>query len=90
MNSDNPKIQILLTLDSPPNERKWPDYLTKYGFTDEDVPMSIQIAAKPFDEAMMFRIANAYEKATEWHTRHPDLEKSVGPALPAGMKMAGE
>ena len=60
------------------------------GFTDEDVPMSIQIAAKPFDDATMFRIANAYEKATEWHTRHPDLAKSVGPALPAGMKMAGE
>ena len=60
------------------------------GFTDEDVPMSIQIAAKPFDETMMFRIANAYEQATEWHTRHPDLEKTVGPALGAEMMMAGE
>ena len=43
MNSDNPKIQILLTLDSPPNELKWPDYLTKYGFTDEDVPALLAI-----------------------------------------------
>jgi aspartyl-tRNA(Asn)/glutamyl-tRNA(Gln) amidotransferase subunit A len=51
------------------------------GFTKNDVPMSIQIAAKPFDEAMMFRVANAYEQATDWHARHPDLDKTVGPAL---------
>jgi aspartyl-tRNA(Asn)/glutamyl-tRNA(Gln) amidotransferase subunit A len=51
------------------------------GFTKDDVPMSIQIAAKPFDEAMMFRVANAYEQATDWHARHPDLDKTVGPAL---------
>ncbi|MGY8991098.1 MAG: amidase [Rhodospirillales bacterium] len=61
------------------------------GFTDEDVPMAIQIAAKPFDEAMMYRIGHAFEQATEWHTRHPDLEKTVGPALAASsMKLAGE
>ena len=51
------------------------------GYTDEDVPMSFQIAAKPFDEAMMYRIGHAFEQATEWHTRHPDLEKTLGPAL---------
>jgi hypothetical protein len=43
--------------------------------------MAIQIAAKPFDETMVYRVAHAYEQATEWHTRHPDLEKTVGPAL---------
>jgi aspartyl-tRNA(Asn)/glutamyl-tRNA(Gln) amidotransferase subunit A len=57
------------------------------GFTPENVPMSIQIAGKPFDEAMVYRIANAYEQATDWHLRHPDLEKSVGPAL---TKASGE
>ena len=43
--------------------------------------MSLQIACKPFDETMVYRVANAYEQATEWHLRHPQLEKSVGPAL---------
>jgi uncharacterized protein len=43
MNSDNPKIQTLLTLGEPPNARKWPDYLTKYGFTAEDVPALLAI-----------------------------------------------
>jgi aspartyl-tRNA(Asn)/glutamyl-tRNA(Gln) amidotransferase subunit A len=61
------------------------------GFTDENVPMAIQIAAKPFDEIMMYRVAHAYEQATPWHLRHPDLEKTVGPALDrAAVKMAGE
>ena len=60
------------------------------GFTEDGVPMAIQIAAKPFGETMVYRVAHAYEQATEWHTRHPDLEKTVGPALakPA-MKSAG-
>jgi Asp-tRNA(Asn)/Glu-tRNA(Gln) amidotransferase A subunit family amidase len=53
------------------------------GFTAENVPMSIQIAARPFDEAMVYRVARAYEQATGWHRRHPDLERTVGPALAA-------
>ncbi|HKA43445.1 MAG TPA: amidase [Burkholderiales bacterium] len=51
------------------------------GFTADGVPMSIQIAARPFDETTMYRVAHAYEQATGWHLRHPDLEKTVGPAL---------
>jgi Asp-tRNA(Asn)/Glu-tRNA(Gln) amidotransferase A subunit family amidase len=31
------------------------------------------IYAKPFDEATALRIAWAYEQATPWHTRRPDL-----------------
>lgn len=60
------------------------------GFTAEGVPMSIQIAARPFDETLMYRVANAYEEATEWHLRHPDLETTLKPlALKAGKQMAG-
>lgn len=42
---DNPKIQTLLTLDGPPNEPKWPDYLAKYRITDEDVPALLKLFA---------------------------------------------
>jgi Asp-tRNA(Asn)/Glu-tRNA(Gln) amidotransferase A subunit family amidase len=31
------------------------------------------IYAKPFDEAMALRVAWAYEQATEWRGRRPDL-----------------
>lgn len=37
------------------------------------LPISLQIAAKPFDESTAFRVAYAYEQATPWHQRHPDL-----------------
>jgi uncharacterized protein len=43
MKPDNPKIQILLTLGSPPNTRKWPDYLAKYDFSAEDVPALLAV-----------------------------------------------
>jgi Asp-tRNA(Asn)/Glu-tRNA(Gln) amidotransferase A subunit family amidase len=33
----------------------------------------MQIVGKPFDEATLYRVARAYEKATEWTSIHPDL-----------------
>jgi aspartyl-tRNA(Asn)/glutamyl-tRNA(Gln) amidotransferase subunit A len=43
------------------------------GFTSEGLPIGLQIYAKPFAEDMALRVAYAYEQATEWHTRRPDL-----------------
>lgn len=45
------------------------------GFTKAGLPVSLQIAAKPFDEAMVFRVAHAFERATPWHNRHPELSQ---------------
>ena len=45
------------------------------GFTKNGLPLSLQVAAKPFAEATVFRVAHAYEQATSWHTRHPKLEQ---------------
>jgi aspartyl-tRNA(Asn)/glutamyl-tRNA(Gln) amidotransferase subunit A len=43
------------------------------GFTSEGLPIGLMIYAKPFDEATALRTAWAYEQATEWHRRRPDL-----------------
>lgn len=45
------------------------------GFTDDPLPLpvSLQIASRPFAEETVLKIAHAYEQATEWHKRHPDL-----------------
>jgi aspartyl-tRNA(Asn)/glutamyl-tRNA(Gln) amidotransferase subunit A len=51
------------------------------GFSAAGLPLSLQIAGKPFAESMVFRVGHAYEQATSWHTRHPDLLKI--PATPA-------
>jgi Asp-tRNA(Asn)/Glu-tRNA(Gln) amidotransferase A subunit family amidase len=35
--------------------------------------LSLQIAAAPFQETTVLRLAHAYQQATEWHRRHPEL-----------------
>lgn len=41
------------------------------GFTRDGLPLSLQLVGHPFQEAMVYRIAAAYERATDWTTRHP-------------------
>ena len=43
------------------------------GFTYEGLPIGLLIYAKPFQEDVALRVAHAYEQATPWHTRQPDL-----------------
>jgi aspartyl-tRNA(Asn)/glutamyl-tRNA(Gln) amidotransferase subunit A len=43
------------------------------GFTKDNLPVGLQIAAPPFEESTVFRVAYAYERATQWHTRRPKL-----------------
>lgn len=42
------------------------------GFAD-GLPVGLQICARPFGEATVLRLARAYERATDWHTRRPPL-----------------
>ena len=41
------------------------------GFSSAGLPLSLQIAGRPFDEATVLRAGHAYEQATEWHRRRP-------------------
>ena len=43
------------------------------GFTSGGLPIGLMIYAKPFQEDVALRVAYAYEQATQWHERHPDL-----------------
>ena len=38
-----------------------------------DLPLAMQIAGKPGDEAMVLRVADAYQRATAWHLRRPPI-----------------
>ena len=43
------------------------------GFSKENLPIGLQIMAKPFAEEMLFRIAYTYEQSTEWHKQKVTL-----------------
>lgn len=54
------------------------------GFGDGGLPISMQVAGRPFDEARVLRVAHAYERATSWRNTRPalDLAAPFSPALP--------
>tara|TARA_B100000315_G_scaffold124183_1_gene114158 strand:+ start:86 stop:1510 length:1425 start_codon:yes stop_codon:yes gene_type:complete len=39
------------------------------GFTSDNLPIGLQLGARPFAEETLFRAARAYEQATPWHER---------------------
>lgn len=43
------------------------------GFDSDGLPVGLQIAGKPFDEATIVQVAHAYEQASPWRQRQPDL-----------------
>jgi len=54
------------------------------GFSPDGLPLGLQIAGRPFDEACVLRVAHAYEQATAWRRRRPTLTPDVvAPPLPA-------
>ncbi len=41
------------------------------GFDDRNMPVGLQIGARPRAEEIIFKVAHAYEQATSWHTMRP-------------------
>ena len=52
------------------------------GFTHDKLPVGLQLTGRPFDEATLLRIADAYERDTSWWKEAPPAVSS-DPALPA-------
>ncbi|ALM86461.1 amidase [Bordetella sp. N] len=63
----------LLTM--PFNLTGSPAVATRAGFSSSGLPLSFQLAGKPFDEATVLAVAHAYEKATDWVNMRPAIAK---------------
>ncbi len=72
---DNLRTKELLTA---PNTRPFnllglPTISVPCGFTGKGLPIGMQITGPPAGEATVLRLAYAYEQATDWHNRRPNL-----------------
>jgi aspartyl-tRNA(Asn)/glutamyl-tRNA(Gln) amidotransferase subunit A len=65
--------EAILRLMRPFNLTGLPAISVPCGFTSSGLPIGLQIAGKPFDEATVLRVAHAYEQSTDWHRRQPPL-----------------
>ncbi|MBS0561074.1 MAG: amidase [Proteobacteria bacterium] len=43
------------------------------GFDPNGLPIGLQLAARPFGEARLLKVADAYQRDTDWHLRRPPL-----------------
>jgi len=43
------------------------------GFSKNGLPLGMQVIGRPFDEATVLRVGHAYQQATDWHLRRPQL-----------------
>jgi aspartyl-tRNA(Asn)/glutamyl-tRNA(Gln) amidotransferase subunit A len=48
-----------------------PSLVVCAGFTPDGLPLGIQVAGRPFDDAKVLRVGHAYERATPWRDRRP-------------------
>jgi aspartyl-tRNA(Asn)/glutamyl-tRNA(Gln) amidotransferase subunit A len=65
--------EALLRLMRPFNLTGLPAMSIPCGFTSTGLPIGLQIAGRPFDEATVLRVAHAYEQHTDWHRRQPSI-----------------
>jgi aspartyl-tRNA(Asn)/glutamyl-tRNA(Gln) amidotransferase subunit A len=68
---------------------KWPSFTSIWnatglpalavpmGFTDDGLPLSLQIVGKPFDEATVLAVGDAYQQLTDWHLAVPPIAQLV-------------
>jgi aspartyl-tRNA(Asn)/glutamyl-tRNA(Gln) amidotransferase subunit A len=57
----------------PFNVTGYPAMSVCCGFGKGGLPLGIQLAARPFEDAKLLRVAHAYEQATEWRGQRPAL-----------------
>jgi aspartyl-tRNA(Asn)/glutamyl-tRNA(Gln) amidotransferase subunit A len=57
----------------PVNLAGLPAISVRCGFSPAGLPIGLQLIGRPFDEPTVLRAAHAYEQATAWLARHPEL-----------------
>lgn len=61
--------ETMLRLTMPFNLAGIPSISFPCGFNSQGLPLAVQAVGKPFEEALILRIAHVYQQMTDWHRR---------------------
>lgn len=64
-------VNDILTI--PVNLAGVPGISIPCGFSEDGLPIGLQVIGNYFDESTVYRAAHAFEQATEHHTKRPQL-----------------
>jgi len=67
-------IGLLTQYTRPFNLNGFPAITVPCGFSDEGLPIGLQLAGRPLEDETVLRAAYAYEQSTDCHQRRPPLE----------------
>jgi aspartyl-tRNA(Asn)/glutamyl-tRNA(Gln) amidotransferase subunit A len=68
-----PRELVLLRNTRPANVWGLPAISIPCGFTNAGLPIGLQIIGRPWEEITILQLAYAYERATEWYEREPEI-----------------
>jgi Asp-tRNA(Asn)/Glu-tRNA(Gln) amidotransferase A subunit family amidase len=66
-------MSLMPSLTMPHNLTGYPALTVPCGVASNGLAVGLQIVGRPFDETTVLRTGHAYERATEWHRRHPPI-----------------
>ena len=73
INAEAGGVMTIANFTAPFNQAGVPACSVPCGFDSNGLPIGLQIAGRDFGDATVLRVAHAYEQATDWHTRRPNL-----------------
>jgi aspartyl-tRNA(Asn)/glutamyl-tRNA(Gln) amidotransferase subunit A len=66
-------LALLTKFMRPFNYLGLPSLALPCGFLANGLPVGMQLVGRPFAEDVVLRLGHAFQRATEWHTREPNL-----------------
>ena len=66
-------ITVLTRLTNPFNVTGLPAITVPCGFSQNDLPLGVQLIGRPFEDDLVLAAAHTYEQSTPWHRRTPSL-----------------
>jgi len=71
--TEEPMVSAYTRYATPINLTGLPALNVTCGFSSEGLPIGMQVIGRALAESTVLQVGAAYQAATDWHTRHPEL-----------------